>query len=56
MYVFFIGSIEVLIFIYPKRKACCRVLGVLLAESWVLSTGIQFERFNLSQLKGGKVG
>jgi len=45
------GNIEVLIFINPKRKACRRVLGVSSAESWVSSTGIQFERLNLGRVK-----
>ena len=36
--------IEVLIFIYPKRKACRRVLGVSSAESCVSSIRTQFER------------
>jgi len=41
-------SIEVLIFIYPKRKAYCRVLRVSSAKSWVSSTEIQLEHLNLS--------
>jgi len=46
-----LGGIEVLIFIYPKRKAHRRVLGVSSIESWVSSTRIQIERLNLCQVK-----
>ena len=46
-----IGSIEVLIFIYPKHMACRRVLGVSSVDSWVSSIGIQFERLNLGRVK-----
>jgi len=42
-----IGRIEVLIFINPKRKACCRVLVVSSAGSWVSTIGTQFDRVNL---------
>jgi len=38
------GRIEVLIFIYPKCKACCQVLGVSSAESSFQPLG-----FNLSR-------
>jgi len=41
-----IARIEVLIFTYPKRRACRWVLEMSSAESWVLSTGIQFEQLN----------
>jgi len=51
-----VGNIEVLIFIYPKRKAYDRVLRVSSAESWVSSTQIQFKRLSLGQVKEeGKV-
>jgi len=46
-----LDSVEVLIFIYPKRKVCLRALGVSFAESWVSRTGIQFKRLNLGRVK-----
>jgi len=46
-----LDSIEVLIFIYPKRKACLRILGVSFAESWVSSIGVQFKWLNLGRVK-----
>ena len=45
------GSIKVFIFIYPKYKACRRVLGVSFTESQVSSIEIQFKRLNLGQMK-----
>jgi len=46
-----IGKFEVLIFIYPKRKACHRVLRVSSAESCGSSIGIQIELLNLGRVK-----
>jgi len=37
------GRIKVLIFIYPKRKACRQLLGVSSVKSLVSSTGIESE-------------
>ena len=50
-----IGKFEVLIFIYPKRKACHRVLRVSSAESWFSSTKIWFERLKLGQAKQSEI-
>ena len=44
--------IDVLIFIYPRRKACRRVPRVSSAESWVSSIGIRAARSRSSETRG----
>jgi len=46
-----VGNIEVLMFIYLKRKRCRQVLAVSSVENWVSSIGIQCDQLNLGRVK-----